>query len=101
AGRLELVGRELLGRGVERRDDVGALALLTADLIDDLDELLLLAGHSRVLGPLEAARPLGDEAVADRVAEQRALRVAAQVLVGLVLAALPRVRAPLAGGATG
>ncbi len=98
AGRLELVRRQLLGRGVERRDDVGALALLAADLVDDRDELVLLAGQRRVLGPLEAARPLGDEAVADRVAEQRALRIATHVLVGLVLAGLRRVRDHLTVG---
>ena len=98
AGRLELIGRELLGRRVEGGDDVAALALLAADLVDDRDELVLLAGQGRVLGPLEPARPLGDEAVADRVAEQRTLRVLADVLVGLVLAGLGRVRDHLAVG---
>ena len=98
AGRLELIGRELLGRRVEGGDDVAALALLAADLVDDRDELVLLAGQRRVLGPLEPARPLGDEAVADRVAEQRPLRVLADVLVGLVLAGLGRVRDHLAVG---
>ena len=77
--RLQAVGRDPLRLGVERQRDVGALRLLVAELVDDRGELVLLADQQVVLGELDPGAADLDEAVADRVAEQRALRVAAHV----------------------
>ena len=46
---------------------------LPPDLVEERDELVLVAGQGVLLGALEARGALGEEAVADRVAEQRPL----------------------------
>ena len=73
--RLERLGGDPLRLGVDRQREVGALGLLVAELVDDRGELVLLAGQQVVLRQLDPAAADVDEVVADRVAEQRPLRV--------------------------
>ena len=74
---VERVERRLLGLGIERGLDVVPLLDLPPELVDDREELGLVADQLVVVGELEADAAALDEAVADRVAEQAPLRVLA------------------------
>jgi ABC-type dipeptide/oligopeptide/nickel transport system ATPase subunit len=76
---LEALGGDPLCLGVDRQGDVRALGLDVAKLVDDRLELVLLADQEVVLGLLDPGVAELDVAVAERVPEQRSLRVAAHV----------------------
>ncbi len=78
-GGLEVVQRHPLRGRVEVGDDVVALLIAAAQLVEDRAELRAVADQLVVVGLLELAVALADEAVADRVPVERPLRIAAHV----------------------
>ena len=96
AAAVERRQRGALAAGVERRAQLVAALLLAGELVEHRLDAALLAGELVVARLLEAEAADGEERVAHRVREQRALRIAAGVR--LVRAGLrPRQRRAVAG----